>query len=299
MKTASNSRLLASVATYNEVGNLRPLVGAIRQHAPRAEILIIDDNSPDGTGQVADRLKAELPAVHVIHRPGKLGLGTALVTAMRFAVAGRYDYLINLDGDFSAPPRFIPELLAGMDGHDVMIGSRYLEGSELGEEFHFKRKVMSIGINWYARLLLGLKCKDNSNSYRCYRVLKLAEIEFDRILSRGYSIQEEMLFRCRQINCRIGETPIRHDDRRSGVSKINRSEAVKALEIILRLGVERAFGRVRPRRSGAVQRRAEVGVSIAPLTLEGAQHGPLDEDASLGLLTIDSPSCGRDAPAYG
>src|SRR5206468_2104574 len=151
---------------YNEVDNLEPLIEAIRRHAPHSEILVIDDNSPDGTGRLADRLKAELPAIHVIHRPGKMGLGTALVTAMRFAVDGGYDYQINLDADFSAPPRFIPDLLAGMDRHDVMIGSRYVKGAELGEEFDLKRKVMSAGINWYARLLLGLRSKDNSNSFR-------------------------------------------------------------------------------------------------------------------------------------
>ncbi len=246
MNTEPNPRLLVSVATYNEVNNLRPLVEAIRQYAPQSEILIIDDNSPDGTGRVAAELKAELKAIHVIHRPGKLGLGTALVTAMRLAVDGDYDYLLNLDADFSAPPRFIPDLLAGMDAHDVMIGSRYMRGSETGEGFNFKRKVMSAGINWYTWLLLGLSCKDCSNSFRCYRVAKLAEIDFDRVRSRGYSIQEEILFRCRQVGCRIGETPIRHDDRRSGVSKLNKSEAVKALKIILQLGVDRALGQVQP-----------------------------------------------------
>jgi dolichol-phosphate mannosyltransferase len=245
MNRASKPGLLISVATYNEVGNLRPLVEAVRRYAPDAEILVIDDNSPDGTGRVADELKAELPGVHVIHRPGKLGLGTALVTAMRFAVDGGYDYLINLDADFSAPPPFIVDLLAGMDSHDVMIGSRYVKGSELGEEFNFKRKLMSAGINWYTWLLLGLRCKDCSNSFRCYRVAKLARVDFDRIRSRGYSIQEEILYWCRQVGCRIGETPIRHEDRRSGVSKLNRTEAVKALKIIFLLGVDRLLGRTR------------------------------------------------------
>ena len=246
MKAPMNPRLLVSVATYNEVGNLRPLVVAIREYVPQSEILIIEDNSPDGTGKVADDLKNELQDIQVIHRPGKLGLGTALVTAMKFAVDGGYDLMINLDADFSAPPRFIPALLAGMGTHDVMIGSRYVKGSELGEEFNLKRQLMSAGINWYTRILLGLSCRDNSNSYRCYRVTKLAQIDFDRIRSRGYSIQEEILYWCRQVGCKIGETPIRHDDRRSGESKINKAEAYKAIQIILQLGVDRALGRTRP-----------------------------------------------------
>ncbi|WP_435008736.1 polyprenol monophosphomannose synthase [Tundrisphaera lichenicola] len=260
MPNNSKAGLLVSVATYNEVGNLRPLVEAVRRHAPDCEILIIDDNSPDGTGRVADELRAEMPGIHVDHRPGKLGLGTALVAAMRFAVEGGYEYLINLDADFSAPPPFIVDLLSGMDSHDVMIGSRYVEGAELGEEFDLKRKLMSAGINWYTWLLLGLRCRDCSNSFRCYRVEMLARIDFDRIRSRGYSIQEEILYLCRQVGCRIGETPIRHEDRRSGDSKLNRSEAARALKIIFLLGIDRLLGRTR---SLEVPDRRPIGLSPA------------------------------------
>jgi dolichol-phosphate mannosyltransferase len=232
--------VLVSLATYNEAGNLRPLVGAVREFAPQAEVLVIDDNSPDGTGALADELKTESPGIHVIHRPGKLGLGTAVIAAMEFAVRNGYDYLINLDADFSHPPRFIPALLAGMRDHDVMIGSRYIPGGGVaGQQFNLKRKFMSSGINWYARLLLGLRSKDNSGSYRCYRVSKLAEIDFRRVRSRGYSFMEEILFWCRQAGCRIEETPIVFENRRSGVSKINKHEAYMALKIILGLGVGR------------------------------------------------------------
>jgi dolichol-phosphate mannosyltransferase len=114
-------------------------------------------------------------------------------------------------------------------------------------EFNFKRKFMSQGINWYARLLLGLKTRDNSGSFRCYRVSKLAEIDLQRIRSRGYSFQEEILFWCRQVGCRMGETPILFENRRAGTSKINKAEAVEALRIILRLGIDRLMGRAAPR----------------------------------------------------
>ena len=236
-------RLLVSLATYNESGNLRELVAEIRKYAPHAAILIIDDNSPDGTGQIADELKATLPDIHVIHRPGKLGLGSATLEAVKFAVKNDYDLFLNLDADFSHPPRYIPALLEGMRDHDVMIGSRYVPGGAVDGEFNFKRKFMSTGINWYARLLLGLKTKDNSGSYRCYRVAKLAEIDPDQVRSRGYSFQEEILYWCRVVGCRMGETPIRFENRRAGVSKINKREAVSALGIILALGVARALGR--------------------------------------------------------
>lgn len=238
-------RLLVSLATYNEAGNLRDLVGEIRRHAPQASILVIDDNSPDGTGRIADELKARLPGIDVIHRPGKQGLGSAVVTAMKYAIERGYDYYLNLDADFSHPPRFIPDLLAGMDRHDVMIGSRYVPGGGVEGEFNLKRKFMSTGINWYARLLLGLRTKDNSGSFRCYRVSKLALVPFDRIRSRGYSFMEEILFWCRQAGCTFGETPILFENRRAGTSKINKAEAVKALQIILQLGVDRALGRAR------------------------------------------------------
>ena len=236
-------RLLVSLATYNEAGNLAPLVEEVRRYAPDASILVIDDNSPDGTGRLADELKASLPDVHVIHRAGKLGLGTATVAAMRFAIEQGFDYLLNLDADFSHPPRFIPALRAGMADHDVMIGSRYVPGGGVEGGFDFKRKLMSAGINWYTRLLLGLKTRDNSGSFRCYRVSKLAEIGVDRIRSRGYSYLEEILFLCRQAGCRMGETPIIFEDRRAGVSKINVREVAEALLVIFKLGMGRVFHR--------------------------------------------------------
>jgi dolichol-phosphate mannosyltransferase len=238
--------LLISLATYNEGGNLRPLVEAIRQFAPRSSILIIDDNSPDGTGRIADELAAAMADVHVIHRPGKLGLGTATLAAMRYAIDHRFDYLLNLDADFSHPPRFMPDLLAGMVDHDVMIGSRYVPGGGVEGGFTLKRRLMSSGINGYARLMLGLSSKDNSGAFRCFRVSKLAEIDFDRVRSRGYSFQEEILFWCQRAGCRIGETPILFENRRSGSSKINLREAASALWILLQLGWARTTGRLPP-----------------------------------------------------
>lgn len=249
--SASPKRILVSLATYNEVDNLVPLAEAIRQYAPHSSLLIIDDNSPDGTGRVADELQATQARVHVIHRPKKLGLGTATLAAINFAIENGYDYLLNLDADFSHPPRFIPSLLAGMDDNDVMIGSRYVAGGGVEGEFGLKRKLMSAGINWYARLLLGLRSKDNSGSFRCYRVSTLAQLDLNRVRSRGYSFMEEILFWCRQVGGRIGETPILFENRRSGVSKINKAEVVTALRIILQLGLDRILGRVGGRNSAS------------------------------------------------
>jgi dolichol-phosphate mannosyltransferase len=244
LSTDKAPRTLVTIATFNEAGNLKSLVENIREVAPDVSVLVIDDNSPDGTGRIADELVASLPDIHVIHRPGKLGLGTATMEAMRFAIENRYDYLLNLDADFSHPPRFIPDLLAGMSDHDVMIGSRYVPGGGVEGGFTFKRQFMSTGINTYARFFLRLRSRDNSGAYRCYRVSKLAQIDFSKIRSRGYSFQEEILFWCSTVGCRIGETPILFMNRRAGVSKINKREAFDALRIICELGISRWIGRL-------------------------------------------------------
>lgn len=237
-------KVVVSLATYNEAGNIEPLIAEIRRFAPDASVLVIDDNSPDGTGRIADELASRLKDVEVIHRPGKLGLGTATLEAMNYAIRNDFDYLLNMDADFSHPPRFIPDLLAGMADHDVMIGSRYVPGGGVEGEFNLKRKIMSTGINMYARAFLGLKSRDNSGAFRCYRVSKLAKIDFSKVRSRGYSFQEEILFWCKRAGCRFGETPILFENRRAGASKINAREAIAALWIIFRIGVARLIGRV-------------------------------------------------------
>jgi dolichol-phosphate mannosyltransferase len=229
------------------VDNIRDLVAEIHQFTPDCTVLIVDDNSPDGTGRLAEELKAGDPRVDVIHRSGKLGLGTAILAAMNYAIDHHYDYYLNMDADGSHPPRFIPAILEGMRDKDVMIGSRYIPGGGVEGEFNFKRKFMSTGINTYARLLLGLKTRDNSGSFRCYRVAKLAEMDLNRVMSRGYSFMEEILFWCRQVGCTFGETPIIFENRRAGISKINKMEAVKALQIIAQLGAMRVLGTARPK----------------------------------------------------
>jgi dolichol-phosphate mannosyltransferase len=241
---ASAPRVLVSLATYNEAENVRPLILAIREAVPHAHVVVIDDASPDGTAKVVDELMRELSGVFLIQRPGKLGLGTAVVRAMQYAIDHGYDLYVNMDADFSHPPRFIPALLAGMTRVDVMIGSRYVPGGGVEGEFGLRRKFMSTGINVYARLLLGLRTRDNSGSFRCYRVSKLRRIDFTWIRSKGYSFMEEILFWCRTVGCTFDETPILFENRRRGRSKLDSGEAVKALKIMLGLGVDRALGRL-------------------------------------------------------
>ena len=230
-------RLLVTLCTYNERENLDRLVPEIHRYAPQADVLVIDDNSPDGTGRLADELAARDPRVRVLHRSGKLGLGSATVAGFRYAIEHGYDLLVNMDADFSHHPRYIPGLLAQMATADVAIGSRYVPGGGT-PDWGLRRRLMSRGINGYARLLLGLRTRDNSGSFRCYRVSKLRELDLSRVRSRGYAFEEEILYRCQRIGCRFAEVPIIFEDRRYGSSKINTREAVIALWDILRLGAE-------------------------------------------------------------
>jgi dolichol-phosphate mannosyltransferase len=238
--------LLVTLCTYNERENLAALAQEIHAFAPDADVLVIDDNSPDGTGRLADELAAADARTHVLHRPGKLGLGTATVAGFRWAIGRGYGWLVNMDADFSHHPRYLPALRAAAAQADVAIGSRYVPGGGV-EGWGPLRHVMSRGVNWYARLLLRLPTRDNSGSFRCYRVSKLAEIDLGRVRSKGYAFEEEILYRCRRVGCRFREVPIVFADRRHGQSKINTREVGRALWDILNLGVESARGApVRP-----------------------------------------------------
>ena len=238
---------LVTVATYNEIENLPSLVEEIFRAAPQVEILVIDDASPDGTGQWCDRRAAEDRRVHCLHREGKLGLGTATLAGMQHAIQHGYQYMLNLDADFSHHPRYLPNLLAGMEpAHgppvDVMIGSRYVPGGGI-EGWPLRRHFMSRAVNLYARWLLGLKPKDCSGAFRCYRTALLARLDFQAIQSRGYSFQEEILWRLKRLGARFGETPIVFVDRQRGASKIDSREALAALGVIFRLGLRNLCGR--------------------------------------------------------
>jgi dolichol-phosphate mannosyltransferase len=240
-----SARTLVTIATYNEIENLPRLVEEIHQYAPDADILVVDDNSPDGTGCWCDEKAAQDPRIHCLHREGKLGLGTATVAAMRYAIDHDYELMANLDADFSHHPRYLPDLLSGMSHDpppDVMIGSRYVPGGGT-EGWPLQRRLMSRCVNLYARCLLGLPVRDCSGAFRCFRTGTLKKLDFDRIRSRGYSFQEEILWRLKRAKASFAETPIIFCDRERGKSKINLREAFSALWIIFALGMANWMGR--------------------------------------------------------
>lgn len=237
----ADQRIVVSLATYNERDNLERLIQEIHLVAPSLHVLVVDDNSPDGTGRLADELAAKDERIHVLHRAGKLGLGTATIAGMTWAMDRGYDCVFSMDADFSHHPRYLPAMIGGMARHDVMIGSRYVPGGGTAN-WPLKRQLMSAGVNLMARFLMRLPARDTSGGFRCYRTAKLRQTNLSGIISRGYSFQEEMLFRCKQAGCRIGETPIIFEDRRAGSSKVNLHEAARSLAIILYLGIRAFFG---------------------------------------------------------
>jgi dolichol-phosphate mannosyltransferase len=240
--------VLVSLATYNERDNLAALLGEIRAAVPSAEVLVVDDNSPDGTGRLADELAAGDAHIHVLHRAGKLGLGTAILAGMRYALEHSYDLFVSMDADFSHHPRYLPALVAGARDYDVMIGSRYVPGGGT-ENWPLSRRLMSRGVNGLVRLLLRLPARDASGGFRCYRAALLRQTNLDGFLSYGYSFQQEVLLRCHRAGARIGETPIVFADRRAGSSKVNFREAARSILVLLRLGLRSFLGRIHRGRS--------------------------------------------------
>ena len=234
------TRTLITLCTYNERENIRQLIPELHAVAPDATILIIDDDSPDGTGQLADQLSSADSRVQVLHRAGKQGLGTAILAGFYYAIDQGFEFVVNLDADFSHNPKYVPGLIECTSQCDVAIGSRYVQGGRVGG-WTVGRKLMSQSINVWARLCLGLTNQDNSGSFRCYRVSKLAEIDWSRTMARGYAFQEEVLYRCQRVQCRMVEVPIVFEDRRFGTTKINLGECLTAGWVIFALGIQRMF----------------------------------------------------------
>lgn len=245
-----SDRTIVLLATYNERENLPDLLDSLFQTLPQADVLVVDDHSPDGTGDWIDEKMKSQSRLFCIHRSGKNGLGSAVVEALQYAIDRKYDLAINMDADFSHPVDQIPIMIdqmgigSGKNNRlpDVVIGSRYVSGGKI-RGWSIKRKIMSRSINLFARFLLGLKTKDNSGSFRCYRLSFLRDFDFTALRSKGYSFFEELLFRLKQKGAHFAEIPITFTDRTRGTSKINRKEAIMAIWILFKLGIARLIGK--------------------------------------------------------
>ena len=227
------------IPTYNERENLADLVQHILDLNIHPYIVVVDDSSPDGTGELADELAARDGRVRVIHRPAKLGLGTAYIAGFKRGLADGADRVVTMDADFSHNPRYVPAVVALTEKYHVGIGSRYVPGGGVTANWGFHRRFLSWGANHFAHLLLGLKANDCTAGFRCYRREVLQSIDLDRIFSNGYSFLIEMMYKCQRLGYTFGETPILFENRHRGDSKISRGEIFRAMYTVLRLSISR------------------------------------------------------------
>ncbi len=232
------------VPTYNEKENIADLVQQILALPVNAQVIVVDDNSPDGTGQIADDLARQSARVSVIHRAGKLGLGTAYIAGFKKGLAEGADRLITMDADFSHNPAYIPGLVELANYYHITIGSRYVPQGGV-KNWELRRRFLSWGANTFARTMLGLKARDCTAGFRCYHREVLQSINLDQIFSNGYSFLVEMLFKSQRAGFTVGEIPIIFANRERGASKISQQEIYKAMYTVARLATNRVKPRVR------------------------------------------------------
>jgi dolichol-phosphate mannosyltransferase len=227
------------VPTYNEAANLEPLIGAIRAAVPEARVLVVDDGSPDGTGAIADALAAREPAVEVLHRPRKAGLGLAYVNGFAHALAAGAGFVIEMDADLSHDPRDVPQLLdRAAAGADLVLGSRYVPGGGV-QDWDVLRRVISRAGCRYARTMLGVGIRDLTGGFKCFRAGTLTAIDFETVRSEGYAFQVELTFRALARGLRVEEVPITFRERTAGESKMSARIALEAMWLVPALRVAR------------------------------------------------------------
>lgn len=237
--TPLGSGALIVVPTYNEAVNLPRLLDAIHDVAPGAHVLVVDDGSPDGTGDLADGRAAADPRIHALHREGKQGLGTAYIAGFRWALERDYDRVLEMDADFSHQPEHLPAMLDCSRRFDMVVGSRYVPGGGT-RGWPLRRQALSRGGNLYSRLVLGLPYKDVTGGFRCFRADALRAIDLDGIRAVGYGFQVELLYRIHSAGLSIGETPIIFPDRSEGESKMSGAIVKEALFGVWRLRLDRS-----------------------------------------------------------
>ena len=237
-------RALVVIPTYNEAVNIPTLVLQVLEQDPRLEVLIVDDGSPDGTGQIADDMAGANPRVHVLHRQGKLGLGTAYITGFKWALERGYDYVFEMDADFSHDPKHLKEFLTAIQDADVVLGSRYLDGKVTIVNWPMSRLMLSYFANIYARWFTGVRLWDLTGGFKCFRRRVLESIDLSQVGSNGYAFQIEMSVRAWRKGFKFREIPIVFVDRAEGQSKMNRAIVREAVWKVPRLRLMAWFGRI-------------------------------------------------------
>ena len=228
MSVADLGRVLVVIPTYNEAENLEPVIDRLRAAVPEADVLVVDDGSPDGTGDIADRLAGADPAVHVLHRTEKAGLGAAYIAGFRWALAAGYDAVVEMDSDGSHAPEELPRLLTALREADLVIGSRWVPGGQI-RNWPLYRQIISIGGSTYARVLLRFPVRDSTSGYRAFRRQVLEELKLDEVASQGYCFQIDLAWKTWRSGFRVREVPITFTERQVGRSKMSRAIVIEAL----------------------------------------------------------------------
>jgi dolichol-phosphate mannosyltransferase len=238
-------KVLVIVPTYDERDNLEAVVRRVHAAVPAAHLLVVDDNSPDGTGELADGLGARDERVHVLHRPGKAGLGAAYIAGFDWGLARDYEALVEMDADGSHAPEQLPDLLRALDAADLVLGSRWVPGGSV-VDWPRRRELLSRGGNAYARMVLGLPLRDVTGGYRVYRRAVLESMDLSGVASAGYCFQVDLAWRAWKAGFRVVEVPIRFVERVNGVSKMNRAIVAEALWRVTAWGLQRRRQRPEP-----------------------------------------------------
>jgi dolichol-phosphate mannosyltransferase len=234
---------LIVIPTYNESENIRRLVHALFDLGAKLEVLIVDDNSPDGTGSIADQMAVEDGRIHVLHRAAKLGLGSAYIQGFKYALERGYELIFEMDADFSHDPSYIPYFLERIQDCDLVLGSRYVQGVNV-INWPMSRLLLSYFANLYTRIVTGLPVKDATGGFKCFRSSALKAIDLDRVKSDGYSFQIEMTFKCWKKGSRICEMPIIFYERQRGHSKMSKKIVREAVWMVWRLRLLSLLGRI-------------------------------------------------------
>ena len=239
-----SERALVVIPTYNERGNIERIIAAVLAQDARLEVLVVDDGSPDGTGEIVDGIAGSNPKVHAIHRAGKLGLGTAYLAGFKWALEQNYDFVFEMDADFSHDPVHLPQFLEAIRNADLVLGSRYRKGKVTVVNWPMSRLMLSYAANLYARVVTGLPLDDCTGGFKCFRSSVLEAIDLDSVRSNGYAFQIEMSFRAWQNGFRIVEIPIVFVDRTEGESKMSKKIIREAVWMVWRLRWWSLTGRV-------------------------------------------------------
>ena len=240
---------LVVLPTYNEAQTIEDVLRRIRHVEPEVECLVVDDASPDGTADLAEKVGDELGGVHILRRDSRLGLGAAYRAGFAWGLEHQAEVMVEMDADLSHDPAALPAILAALDSSDMVIGSRYVQGGSI-PRWSLPRRLLSWGGNWYSAVMLGLKVHDLTSGYRALRSDLVRALVIDTVRSDGYSFQIEVAYRAAQAGARIREVPIRFVDRELGESKMSGDIVVEALALVTRWGLARAWAKMRRPRPG-------------------------------------------------